>query len=392
MPFPIGLRHRFARIRTYAFATLAWPLLTFAGFQRIPGIRPVPDATWGATLSHGPSRLACDRRGNVYLALGDSLWIGTGGTAWDRVPARIRQSSSWLSPALAVGGDLLAWGEMISPDRGAHWRAAGTRHAASAMAIYEDGRILLGTSYDAVDLSVDSGATWKNTHFGRTFGSIEAIATTPKGWALAAPGADSLLASGDRGATWRGVKGGDPIEARFLAASPAGEERVFALGTRFARPEVHTLLPGPGDAIAVATRRPSAGFPDSAVTCFAASAGATAGDLRLWAGTWGQGVFLSRDGGATWTPSNEGLKDLHVEALAASGSGAVFALTKDGLYSDAVASGMRRSGPAARRGTGTYIGNGMALLFGNGSEVSNPSEPLFRADGRLAAPARLRGE
>jgi hypothetical protein len=79
-----------------------------------------------------------------------------------------------------------------------------------------------------------------------------------------------------------------------------------------------------------------------------------------------------------------------VEAIAIGADGTAHVLTKDGLYSLAGTVGIASSPalraqaarPAARRGAAVLFGFGGDR--GNGSEVVNPSQNLFRADGRAA--------
>jgi len=54
----------------------------------------------------------------------------------------------------------------------------------------------------------------------------------------------------------------------------------------------------------------------------------------LWAGTWGSGVFVSADGGRTWSSTNDGLTAYHVNCLvpAAPVSDRVYCGTTDGLF------------------------------------------------------------
>lgn len=70
----------------------------------------------------------------------------------------------------------------------------------------------------------------------------------------------------------------------------------------------------------------SEGLTDPFVLCLAA-----APDGTVYAGTFRGGVFRSKDGGRTWTAVNDGLKRLEVKALLIEGS-SIFAGTGDGVY------------------------------------------------------------
>jgi photosystem II stability/assembly factor-like uncharacterized protein len=53
-------------------------------------------------------------------------------------------------------------------------------------------------------------------------------------------------------------------------------------------------------------------------------------DATIFAGTNGNGIFRSLDGGVTWTPVNTGLTTLTVRAIAFAGDAALFAGTQGG--------------------------------------------------------------
>lgn len=54
----------------------------------------------------------------------------------------------------------------------------------------------------------------------------------------------------------------------------------------------------------------------------------------IYAGTRGYGIFKSMDGGSSWTEVNNGLNNLHIQALALDPTtlGTIFAGTSDGVF------------------------------------------------------------
>jgi hypothetical protein len=109
------------------------------------------------------------------------------------------------------------------------------------------------------------------------------------------------------------------------------------------------------------------------------------GSSTLWLGTWGQGVFRSRDRGESWQSFYTGLGDLHVESLVATNNGwyrDIFSLTPDGLYrvsNYGNAAFARPAGPGPIR-----IGAG-GTEFRNGI-FATPEGLRFRPDGRALFP------
>lgn len=411
MPFQQGPCANFARKHpgtgTWANAMAAAWLMAAPVFAAGPmawtpmqGPRKiVPDDSWGPAFSRGGTRLDADKEGNLYLTLGDSLHIREAyGGAWRTAP---RKGAHFLGDhtPIAVGTNgMVLWGAGSSTDKGRNWASMGMGRIGfpSALAVLPNGNALAGGSYDALDLSVDSGKTWKSVHMGRTFGSIIDIASSVDGWAWAAPQADRLLVSRDYGLTWASADsiipgaGAKGFYAQYLAPTRT-DNAVYA----YQRPNSdkgRIVEFNWSDQAGTAKIYPlGQAFPDSAVTALESSRIVFyTKDHGLWVGTWGQGVWLSLDGGTTWASRNEGIKDLHVEALASAPNGDVYVLTRDGLYVQAETSAINFA-PGSRPGNGRNVRVGRSAragagLFrvGNGSEVSNPIENLFRADGRAA--------
>lgn len=353
----------------------------------------VPDESWGPAFSRGGTRMTADKDGNLYLTLGDSLHIrdAYGGT-WRTAP---RKGAHFLGdhPSLAVGANgMVVWGTAASADKGRNWANLGQGRIGypSALGILANGNILAGGSYDAIDLSVDSGRTWKSVHMGRTFGSIMGIASGPEGgWAWAAPMGDRLLLSRDHGQTWANADsvvpgaGPDGFAAQYLAPTRT-DNAMYAYQHSHQGKGRIVEFNWTAEACEAKIYPLAKSFPDSTVTALEWSRIVMfTQEHGLWAGTWGQGVWLSPDGGTTWVPRNKGLGDLRVEAIASAADGSVYALTRDGLFTIAGSTAIRSAPQLQARAAGSGR-SGPYFRLGNGSEVSNPVENLFRADGRAA--------
>lgn len=204
-------------------------------------------------------------------------------------------------------------------------------------------------------------------------------------WAFAAPESDNLLASRDGGKTWNDAislaqgKAPERIEAKYLACIP-DEHMLFALTDPVTSDPTLEDIRWVGDSLLITTTQATRTFPDSQVSAFAMPTAIGVGPM-LWVGTWGEGVWVSSNWGKSWSPRNEGLSDLHVEALVIEPGGIAHALTLDGLYSLAPTTALALA-PARRQAAGRALITGPGILFGKGPDAMDPAKPVFRADGR----------
>jgi hypothetical protein len=283
---------------------------------------------------------------------------------------------------VATGGGLIQWGAYSSLDGGLTWRDPGPGVMSFyAMAIFPDGRELGGVYSETIMLSDDSGLTWKNTHPSANYGHSTDIAAMSGGWALAASQLDILLGSTDRGSTWKAIGNGTAVRATLLAEDPRGG-RAWALYAPNRSMQTLNALRREGDSITIATL-PTPAFPDSAATALAITARADSSQ-RLWLGTWGEGIFTSDDGGATWAAHNGELPDLHVDALAVAPNGKIWALTREGLYSEIPVTVSLSHGVKARPARRDPGAQALPLFR---SENGDEAGSYFRIDGRKASPS-----
>jgi photosystem II stability/assembly factor-like uncharacterized protein len=370
-------------------------------WTRIPGApKPDPDWSWGPGLAGKSSRMAGDSRGTVFISQGDSLLIGgRSGRDWSAKPVRpLVQGGFYDCLAVGAGGKML-WGPQLSRDWGKHWTpaardsvAAFAVNAATAFAIGPDGSMLAGFSSEGLVRSADDGATWKYVHMGYSYSNIRDIAYGPSGWAFAAPNFARLLMSRDGGVTWsyapespdhpasRQDSGFPPsswvMGSHFARESAGGRESMWSVDQGWGR---RTTL----YEIAIESAslhyvyHANAGFPDSLITDLKAYVD-TYQRTTLWLGTWGEGMFVSKDRGETLEKASTGLGDARVEALHVLPSGEVLALTPAGLFTSAGSNTAILPGPGD--------GNRAPPVPADSRGIRAPDGSVFRADGRIVRP------
>ncbi len=331
-------------------------VLACSSRSQVPWIRnlSVPnisrDDSWGPVYEKGGSRLQCDAAGSLYLSVGDSMLIGAeGGRTW-RKPARSEHRFRGQPIPIALGPDgLVAWGGSISLDKGISWRSFTNPYLGSAFALCFTNKdaLIMGQSYDTLELSVDTGVTWHNVRNGGSWGETKAIVEMGPEWVMAAGGTSYPVFSDDAGETWSTAQeklagANATIPVHFMVSSPGTPYGLWAFANGIANQilddgrvdkGVLQYYAKEGTSLTLVSIPPGRGYPDSAITSLEATADpGSAGDI-LWLGCWGQGVFVSTDKGKSWQARNEGLSDLYIEAMARGKDGTLHVLTKEGLYS-----------------------------------------------------------
>lgn len=313
-----------------------------------------PDWATGADL-HTPKApvLASDRGGRLYFSNGPRVHSGSeGGTRWKTLVKDDAPPGFPRRPLASGGESTVMWGAFRSRDGGSTWDSSAMNSWTSALAVLGDGTRLLGTSYDAIERSPSSTTAWNRVHFGNTFGHIREFAVGGSGFVFALPAYDGLLQSRDSGKSWEewshslhkpllngrniramemGNASGTPL---WMAMKREGSEQ----GNWLVR--LHVFFPG------IDTVRGD--LPDSAITALQSTR-----DGALWLGTRGQGVFVSRDQGSTFTAMNEGLGSLYVQSIEATSDQRLFALTRDGLFRLGAPTGLDRRTHLAPRPAGS---------------------------------------
>ncbi len=225
-------------------------------------------------------------------------------------------SSDRRSGLLYIG----TWGSgvMRSTDGGQSWhgenKGLGNQHIWTVLADPISPTVVYaGTNGAGVFRSGDGGDTWVQASKGIESGLIYALAATEEGgrarlWA--GTGQGKVYVSEDGARSWRATKGQPAagyINAFYLKPPSGGQQGRLYVGTNVGvfvstddggtwkelplrqaqtKPDIRDLVGDPQD------------------------------DKVLYAGVAGEGVYRSRDGGATWTQTNQGMDNVRVRAIA----------------------------------------------------------------------------
>jgi ligand-binding sensor domain-containing protein len=273
----------------------AWRLLTPVNSHVISlATDPnIPELVYAGSDDGAVYRARADQRGNAAPGAG--------------IPSDAVVAS--ILPDPKVPGRLLAGtteGLYRSDHYGDNWAAFGrglpTNFATIALAAAPDDSVLLaGTDSHGIYRSLDDGATWTAASAGMPAGAtVTAVvwdATGKVWWAgLAAPQQHTLYKSTDGGQNWtpadQFVKAGADINALAAVPSATGSDTVFAATSA----GIYTYN---GEKWAAASGTP-ANQAALAVTAIPHQPGAIVAAFT-------SGVYVSTDGGATWTVVAQGL-------------------------------------------------------------------------------------
>lgn len=291
--------------------------------------------------------------GNVYCLVADptrpaTLYAGTdvgvyksddGGASWraatNGIPLNRVQTIAIdpTSPATLYAGTLTpdgvaSVGIFKSTDAGASWTAINEGLAdplagfapldVEALAVNPRNpqTILAGTRFSEIFKSVDGGATWKPKTLGGINVALETAAFQfdPSGSStIYAASTQGFLRSTDGGETWNtfGNAGNpfyslaiDPTSASTLYAGTVNGNGIFKStdsGNRWSA--VNKNLP-------VNQSAGTTYLPLTLTLVVDPSKSST-----LYAGSYGNGVFVSTDGAATWAPATSGMRSAYVASL-----------------------------------------------------------------------------
>ena len=187
----------------------------------------------------------------------------------------------------------------------------------------EPGVLLVGTCVRGIARSADNAETWEAIE-GLDHISVNTLAAATSGEVLAAT-SGGLYRSDDQGRSWDQLDD-EPI----YATTPSGPGRPNELRTlRLLELHDGRTLAGT-DGSGVWARRDDTWDPLGAIGATVHSLAETPSGTIL-AGTHGDGVLRSDDGGATWEPSSDCLSDDSVHALAVLDDDSILAGTGQGL-------------------------------------------------------------
>lgn len=262
-----------------------------AGFPSqadIPDLARIGPDLFVATHKWGES-------GSVYVR-------SEGGAGWEAAGLTLPEETD-INCLEAVGTDLLAGTEsgiFLSEDRGRTWALVTPEQSdpPSVNCFAVDGlRILAGTT-DGILLSTDRGRSWVSVFLQAEY-SEGVVCFVQVGAALFAGGFRGVLVSRDRGETWKQTNSGLPKGASCVSLASNG--KVIVAGITPPEDEKDREFDAEGNLIIEISDYPK------------------------------YALFVSGDEGRSWTAGNKGLSaPFKVSCLAASGSSFVVAL--EGYY------------------------------------------------------------
>jgi len=280
---------------------------------------------------------------------------------------RSSSRASWRLSAVALCAALLALSAR-GPDWGTRWQFIGPSGGSIRALAFDrlDPRIIFaGTSNGGVFRSLNGAHTWRPANAGMAGTTVVDLAVGPltPSRLHAATAAAGVFRSTNRGLSWQACNSGlDTLALRAIAIDPANAATllVASFGGGIFR----------SDDGCERWRPYSEGLDDAFVLALATDAGLHARPASFYAGTqsglfrmqpgnerwvrisplpWyvqdvlvdpatgaihlaapGDGVFVSRDDGRSWTDANTGLADLMVTGLALAHDGTLYARTESG--------------------------------------------------------------
>lgn len=292
--------------------------------------------------------------GNIVYAIAVST--ATPGLCYASIPNRVLRSTdggatwktfsrgfNWVNfRSLALdekGGAVWAGsgrdGVVKTVDGGETWTAGAGFLSLEVKAILLDPsvpkRLLVGTTQGGLHLSEDGGATWRLSNEGLTNRAVHSLAADPSapGTFLAGTRKGAFLST-DGGRSWTHVlKGGCEPEVQHLRYAPSDPKRVYAHSGRdfcqVARSDdggrTWRDLKAPRDA-------------STLLGHFAFHVDAANADRVLYSDD--RHLYLSADGGATWTTAAGIPPTSRIQGIVAgAGAGELFAATNRGIYRSA---------------------------------------------------------
>lgn len=187
----------------------------------------------------------------------------------------------------------------------------------------EPGIVLVGTCVRGIARSADNGRTWKPV--GLDDISVNTLATAAGGEILAATSA-GLYRSSDQGRSWDQLDG-EPV----YATTPSGSDRPEGITTfRLLQLRDGRTLAGT-DGAGIWDRDASSSWAPIGAGGMTVHSLAETPSGAIVAGTHGDGILRSDDGGATWKPASDHLPDTSIHALTVLDDDSILAATGQGL-------------------------------------------------------------
>ena len=294
-------------------------------------------------LPDGGHIFGLERSGTgVLAATSHGIFSSGDGTAWSDSSTGITNLTLAGLVASPVDANVLYaatdQGVFRSPDAGISWSCCSESKRTLSVLVLQDGRtVLAGTADGSVLRSADAGDHWVSITHGVPGVKVSILSSRSARPAMVYAGTDGGFAvSNDAGVTWEARNIG--LVVTTPAGSPTPRIEIAALLPDTARPGTAILsLLGQGLYITRDDGNRWKRLKSSMGTPWIDSLAVDGQTGRLYAGTDTKGVYVSQDGGTTWSLSNSGLSTF----LSPSGAINVIAVAWDGtLYSGTQARGV----------------------------------------------------
>ncbi len=195
--------------------------------------------------------------------------------------------------------------------------------------------ILAGSRFSEIFKSVDGGQTWRFKTLGGVNVGLETSAflfDPANSRNVLAASTQGLLRSADGGETWGGYGN---VNASFftLAADPASATTLYA--GNIAGSGIYKSTDGGAHWVAINNGLPANQGATGALPLVIGFALDPAHSTTLYAGTFGNGLYRSTDGGSNWSSVGTGMRSASVTALAFEPSTLLAATLGAGVYQSA---------------------------------------------------------
>ena len=260
---------------------------------------------WAFTEHHGIAYAASEDGSVLSSADAGVTWVAS-----PRLTHRAIRAISASDDAVHVGSDGSGVFRRVDDDDGP-WTQSGLRNSIVMSLHARDGAVYAGTAFNGVVVSRDGGESWRRSNDGLTRFEIWAMLRVG-GDLYAGTGGEGLFVSHDDAKTWTPT-GLRDRNVRGLMSHGAALYASTEDGGVFRSDDATTWQPR------------NEGLTQLHVPALAGLGG------RIYAGTGGDGVFTSSNGGVTWSAIPDGLEHRHVISLAAH-DGAIHAGTSGGVY------------------------------------------------------------
>ncbi len=222
----------------------------------------------------------------TFLRMGSTLFAGAyysggvhntsnGGATWNNSYPSVSNVVQLINNNNDIYAATAGWGLFRSVDNGVNWTPL-TSNNADLLNVYTaaigNNKIFIGTATNGVYVSNDNGATWTVTNNNLTARNINML--TFVGTKLFAATSAGIVSTTDYGATWGQIG----LQGKNIITIKANNNKIFA-------------------------------------------------------GTWGDGVYISNDNGATWTQSNNGMTYLLIYAITFDSNNNIYVASGANVYS-----------------------------------------------------------